>query len=309
MCTAVYDNKNLLFGRTLDLEYSYNEAVVITPQNFMVSLRREKPFVTKYAVIGMGIERQSFPLYYDAVNETGLAMAALNFPKSARYFEEKQGELNLAPFELLPYILGQCKNIDEAMPLLRKLNICNISFSKDYPVTSLHWILADKTRCIVIESVKEGLTIYENNIGVMTNEPPFSYHQTRLEDFSRLSVNENSKAYTRGLASYGLPGDFSSVSRFVRASFLLKNSLVKGNAVTSFYKTLDNVSVPCGAIVLQNGKTVITQYSSCMDMANGVYYYKTYGNSRICGVRLSKEKADSLISYPLVTEQDILFFE
>ncbi len=309
MCTAVYDNKNQLFGRTLDLEYSYNEAVIITPQKFMVSLRREKPFSTQYAIIGMGIQREKFPLYYDAVNAAGLAMAGLNFPRSAQYFEEKQGKLNLAPFELLPYILGQCKNVDEAMPFLKKLNVCNISFSKDYPVTPLHWILADKIRCIVIESVREGLTIYENNIGVMTNEPPFWYHQTRLEDFSRLSVNENGKAYTRGLASYGLPGDFSSVSRFVRASFLLKNSLVKGNAITSFYKTLDNVSVPCGAIVLQNGKTVITQYSSCMDMANGVYYYKTYGNSRICGVRLSKEKADSLISYPLAERQDISFFE
>jgi len=309
MCTAIYDKNNQLFGRTLDLEYSYNEVVIITPQKFMVSLRCEKPFFTQHAIIGMGIEREGFPLYYDAINESGLAMAGLNFPRSAHYFEEKQEKLNLAPFELIPYILGKCKSVDESILLLKKLNVCNISFSKDYPVTSLHWILADKNRCIVIESVKEGLTIYENNIGVMTNEPPFWYHQTRLEDFSGLSVNENGKLYTRGLASYGLPGDFSSVSRFVRASFLLKNTLVKGNAITLFYKLLDNVSVPCGAIVLQNGKTVITQYSSCMDMANGVYYYKTYGNSRICAVRLSKEKADSLISYPLEKKQDILFFE
>ncbi len=309
MCTAVYDNKHHLFGRTLDLEYSYNEAVIITPYKFRVSLRCENAFFTKHAIIGMGIERDGFPLYYDAVNEAGLAMAGLNFPKSARYFKEKQGMLNLAPFELLPYILGQCKNVDEAMPFLKKLNICNLSFSKDYPVTPLHWILADKSRCIVIESVDDGLKIYDNTMGVMTNEPSFWYHKTRLEDFSKLSVTEKGEKYTRGLSSYGLPGDFSSVSRFVRASFLLKNSLVKGNAITQFYKILDNVSVPCGAIILKDGQTVITQYSSCIDIANGVYYYKTYCNSRICGVKLSKEKADSLVNYPLATQQDILFCE
>lgn len=309
MCTAIYDNKNQLFGRTLDLEYSYNEAVIVTPKKFRISLRCENTVFTNYTIIGMGIDREGFPLYYDAINEAGLAMAGLNFPKSAQYFKEKQEMLNLAPFELIPYILGLCKNVDEAMPVLEKLKLCNISFSNDYPVTPLHWMLADKSRCIVIESVNEGLTIYENTIGVMTNEPSFEYHKTRLEDFSILSTNEKENSYSRGLSLYGLPGDFSSVSRFVRASILLKNSVVKGNAITQFYKILDNVSVPCGTILLKNGQTVITQYASCMDMVNGIYYYKTYANSRICGVQLSKEEADSLVSYPLDTKQDILFLK
>ena len=309
MCTAIYDGKNYLFGRTLDLEYSYNESVIATPKNFLMKLRCEKSFYTQYRILGMGIERQGFPLYYDAMNEKGLAMAGLNFPKNAVYFEEKKEKLNLAPFELIPYVLGKCQTVDEALFFLEKLNICHISFSKDLSVTPMHWMIADKQRSLVIESVKNGLNLYENDVGVLTNEPPFWYHRTRLEDFKNLSVTEKGTAYTRGLASYGLPGDYSSVSRFVRASFFLKNSTVKGSAITQFYKIFDTVCVPRGAIVLENGEEVITQYTSCMDLVNGIYYYKTYENSRLCGVRFPKEKEDRLIIYPLSMQQDIQFFE
>ncbi len=309
MCTAIYDSKNHLFGRTLDLEYSYNESVIATPKKFLVKLRCEESFYAQYRILGMGIEKQGFPLYYDAMNEKGLAMAGLNFPKSAVYFEEKSGKVNLAPFELIPYILGKCQTIDEAIFFLKKLNVCHISFSNDLSVTPMHWIIADKQRSLVIESVKNGLNLYENDIGVLTNEPPFWYHRTRLEDFKNLSVKEKGTAYTRGLASYGLPGDYSSVSRFVRAAFFLKNSIVKANAITQFYKIFDTVCVPRGAVILENGEDVVTQYTSCMDLVNGIYYYKTYQNSRLCGVRFSKEKEDRLVIYPLSKQQDIQFFE
>ena len=305
MCTAIFDKENRLFGRTLDLEYSYNEAVTVTPRGFYFPLRAQKPFVCRYAIIGISTVENGYPLYYDAVNEKGLAMAGLNFPKSAHYFEAKRGALNLAPFEIIPYILGQCETLDEAMKHFEKMNVCNVSFSEKFTSSPLHWLIADKTRCAVIESVQDGLKIYPNGTGVMTNEPPFPYHVTRLEDFAGLSAKEKGGGGPRGMAAYGLPGDFSSSSRFVRAAFLLKNSVTEGSAASQFFKILDNVSVPRGAIVLDDGKTVITHYAACMDMEKGVYYYKTYSNSRICAVRLHEKEADSLISYPLKKDEDI----
>lgn len=280
MCTAIFDKNNRLFGRTLDLEHSYGEAVTATPRGFTFSPRIEKPFACRFSIIGMATVRDGYPLYYDGVNEKGLAMAGLNFPKSACYHEKKDGALNLAPFEIIPYILGQCQDIGEAMEHLERLNVCDISFSAELPSTPLHWIAADKSRCIVIESVKNGLEIYENKPCVMTNEPPFPYHLSRLEDFAGLSATERG-GYSRGLSAYGLPGDFSSFSRFVRAAFLLKNSVTEGDAENQFFKILDNVSIPRGAVRLENGENVITQYSSCMDMEKGIYYYKTYSDSQI----------------------------
>ena len=280
MCTAVFDKNNRLFGRTLDLEYHYSEEVTVTPRGAKFSLRLGEPFACRFAIIGMATVRGGYPLYYDAMNEKGLAIAGLNFPKSARYFEEKDGKLNLAPFEIIPYILGRCENLDRAQECLKKLNVCGVSFSSEFAATPLHWIVADKNRSLVVESVESGLEIYENKVGVMTNEPPFPYHLARRQDFSGLCATERG-GYSRGLSAYGLPGDFSSPSRFVRAAFLLENSTVEGSAVNQFFKILDNVSVPRGAVRLENGENVITQYSSCMDMENGVYYYKTYSDPQI----------------------------
>ncbi|MBR5538573.1 MAG: linear amide C-N hydrolase, partial [Clostridia bacterium] len=194
---------------------------------------------------------------------------------------EKKDSLNLAPFEIIPYVLGRCADVEEAQKSLEKLNVCDISFSGEFAATPLHWIVADKNRSIVVESVRGGLEIYENNIGIMTNEPPFPYHLARLQDFSGLCATDRGGTYSRGLSAYGLPGDFSSSSRFVRAAFLLENSVTEGSAVNQFFKILNSVSVPRGAVRLENGENVITQYESCMDMENGVYYYKTYSDPQI----------------------------
>ncbi|MBE6837755.1 MAG: linear amide C-N hydrolase [Ruminococcus sp.] len=304
MCTAIYDNKNSLFGRTLDLEYSYNEAITITPRNFNFSPKIESPIKTKFTIMGMGIVAENFPLYFDAFNEKGLAVAALNFPKSACYYEPIPNHLNLAPFEIIPYILGVCQNIYEAKELLNSLNVCDISFSDEYKSTPLHWMIADQTESIVVESTESGLQIYENDLNVITNEPTFHYQTTYFKNFGRLSPFDEDEQYSRGLSSYGLPGDFSSTSRFVRAAYLLKNSITLNK--TQFFKLLDNVSVPRGAIQLKNGENVITQYSCCMDLQNKIYYYKTYNNSRICGVHMPEKPSNTLIVFPIRKDEDIL---
>ena len=90
MCTAISVTvKDNYFGRNLDFEHSFGEKVIITSRNFKFSFRNGKKIEKHYAIIGMGIERKGFPLYFDATNEAGLSAAGLNFPYSARYTEEK----------------------------------------------------------------------------------------------------------------------------------------------------------------------------------------------------------------------------
>lgn len=307
MCTAVFMKNEGLFGRTLDLEYTFGEAVTITPKGFKIDLRAEPHFTSKYIIIGMSKVVEDFPLYFDAVNEKGLAIAGLNFPRSARYSEIRNGALNLASFEIIPYILGNFKDISEATSHLERLNITGTSFSEKFPATPLHWMLADKETSVVLESTESGLKIYENPIGVMTNEPPFPFQKTYLENFSHLTSEEDDSRYSRGLSAFSLPGDFSSLSRFVRGAFLLKNSLSECGKVTEFFKITDNVSVPRGAVRLKNGKEVITQYACCMDIKNGMYYYKTYGNSRICGVSIERAKDAELNVFHPRHVEDIIY--
>lgn len=317
MCTAVtYKTKDHYFGRTLDLEYSYNEEVVVTPRQFPFAFRAVGRLESHYAIIGMAMVVEDYPLYYEAANEQGLAMAGLNFPGNAHYFAKMPGKDNIAPFEFIPWILGQCKNLAEARELLGKINLCNIPFSEAFPLSPLHWIIADRTGAITVESVADGLKIYENPIGVLTNNPPFDYHMTHLCDYLNLThlPPENRfgsvelQPYSRGMGAMGLPGDLSSASRFVRAAFVKLNS-VSGDgeteSVSQFFHILGSVDQQRGCVRMPDGRYEITYYTSCINTDKGIYYYTTYGNSCISAVDMHRCDLDGqkLCIYPLEKNQ------
>lgn len=319
MCTAVtYKTRDHYFGRNLDLEYSYEERVTVTPRNFPVVFRKMGKMESHYALIGMAYISQGYPLYYDATNEKGLSVAGLNFPGNADYKPYCEGRDNITPFELPLWILGQCATVAEAEKLLDRINILNEDFSPELPLSPLHWIISDRERSIVLEAVKEGVKLYENPVGVLTNNPTFDYHIFNLNNFMTLSKGQPKNAwelplqqYSRGMGALGLPGDCSSTSRFVRAAFVKMNS-VSGSSeeesVSQFFHILKSVEMPRGCVELGERVFEITQYSSCCNTDRGIYYYTTYDNSQICAVDMYKENLDGseLIAYPLVKEPSFL---
>lgn len=320
MCTAItYKTKDHYFGRNLDLEYSYKETVTITPRNFVFHFRRMGKMEHHFAIIGMAYIYDGYPLYYDGTNEKGLSMAGLNFPGNADYKPYRYKKDNITPFELIPWILGQCATVAEAERLLERINLLNENFSDELPLSPLHWIISDRDRSITLESVKEGIRIFENPVGVLTNNPTFDYHLFNLNNYMGLSSGERQntfasnlelKPYSRGMGAMGLPGDASSMSRFVRATFVKLNS-VSGNSeaesVSQFFHILKSVEMQKGCVQLGEGLNEITVYSSCCNTDRGIYYYTTYDNSNIYGIDMRKEdlQKDTLIWYPLQKEQTI----
>jgi len=124
MCTAVtYQTKDFYFGRTLDYEFSYGEEICIMPRHFIFSFQNGVILNQSYAMIGMAHIEAGCPLYYDAVNEKGLAMAGLNFVGNAVYQKAQEGKNNIATFELMPWILMQCASVKEARRSLAELNL------------------------------------------------------------------------------------------------------------------------------------------------------------------------------------------
>ena len=189
MCTCItFKTKDYYFGRNLDLEVIFGEKVVITPRNYEFTLRNHTKMKTKYAMIGMGTVVDDYPLYADSGNEKGLCMAGLYFPGNAAYFEEKENAINIASFELIPWCLGNFSSIAELREVLNKINITNQTFQKNMPVVDLHWIISDEKECIVLEQTKNGLQIYENPYGVLTNNPPFCYHQMNINNYINISA-------------------------------------------------------------------------------------------------------------------------
>ncbi len=320
MCTAItYHTKDHYFGRNLDLEYSYKETVTITPRNYPFKFRKKGNIDKHYAIIGMAYVANDYPLYYDAINEKGVGMAGLNFPTNADYKEEKADMDNIAPFEFIPWILSQCANLNEVKKLLNKINIAKINFSDDLPASPLHWIICDKDSSITVECIKEGLKIYDNQVGILTNNPTFDIHMFNLNNYMNLSIEQptnnfskklNLETYSRGMGALGLPGDLSSASRFVKATFTKMNSISgdsESESISQFFHILGSVEQQRGCVHMGEDQYEITIYSSCCNLDKGIYYYTTYENSQITCVDMNKENIDGseLINYDLIKGQQI----
>ncbi|EJZ8624922.1 linear amide C-N hydrolase, partial [Enterococcus faecalis] len=213
----------------------------------------------------------------------------------------------------------QCSTVDEAKKLLKNLNLVNINFSDELPLSPLHWLLADKEQSIVVESTKEGLRVFDNPVGVLTNNPTFDYQLFNLNNYRVLSTRTPKNnfsdqieldIYSRGMGGIGLPGDLSSVSRFVKATFTKLNSVSRSSeyeSISQFFHILSSVEQQKGLCDVGDEKYEYTIYSSCCNLEKGIYYYRTYDNSQITAVDMNKEnlEKDSLIVYPMVETQQI----
>lgn len=319
MCTAAsFLADDHYFGRNLDLEYSYNETVVITPRNYPLKFRQVDNMDSHYAIIGMAFVVDNYPLYYEACNEKGLAMAGLNYYE-AEYKEFDEDKDNITPFEFIPWVLSQCESVKDAIELIKNINLLNENFSEELPLSPLHWMISDKKQSIVVECEDNALKIYHNPFNVMTNSPSFDKQAFNMNNYRHLSAktpentfsdNIHLDVYSRGMGAIGLPGDLSSASRFVKVAFTLQN-ILKGTGeeenVSQFFHVLGSVTQQRGCCEVDEDKYEYTIYSSCMNTDKGIYYYKTYYNSQITAINMYNYDLteEDLAIYPLVDVQQI----
>ena len=322
MCTAAtYQTKDFYFGRNLDYEFSYGEQLVVTPRNYPFRFRQAGELNRHYAILGMAHVAEGYPLYYDAINEAGLCVAGLNFVGNAVYHPAADGKENIAQFELIPWLLGRCASLAEARELLAGANLLTLPFSPQYPLAALHWMIADRTGCITLESTADGLHVYDNPAGVLTNNPPFPLQMFNLNNYRNLSPRQPENqfaprlplsAYSRGMGGIGLPGDLSSQSRFVRVAYTKMNSKSgdsEEESVSQFFHILGSVDQQRGCCEVADGKYEITIYTSCCNASRGIYYYTTYDNHQICAVDMHRENLDGseLSRYALLKKERIFY--
>ncbi len=324
MCTCItMKTRDVYFGRTMDIHYHFGEQVAVTPRGLSITLKSGEVFESWYAMIGMASVRGSYPLYAEATNERGLSMAGLNFPDNAWYGEPLPGKTNLAPYELIPWVLGSFGTIEEVKRELPSVWLTDIPLNKDTPLSPLHWMISDRTggSLVVEQTREEGLRVYDNPFGVLTNNPTFPYHSMNLNSFMNLTSQPPQNRFCKGLdltafgsgmGSIGLPGDNSPTSRFVRTCFNRANSLCgdsEEDSVSQFFHILDNVWMVRGSTMLKGSVCNTTTYACCMNVFKGVYYYKTYSNSQLTAVRLTEENinAPGPTFYPLEEQQQVRY--
>ena len=305
MCTAVtYQTNHFYFGRTLDYESSYGEEIVILPRKFPLSFLHRGTVTQHYAIMGIAHVANQYPLFYDAINEKGLCMAGLNFVGNAHYVKSTTEENEVAQYEFIPWILSTCATTAEAKERIASICITDTPFCEQMPVGQLHWMIADKNQTITVEAVADGIKIYENLVGVLTNNPPFPQQMFLLNQYMHLSPKQPANTfsnqldlstYSRGMGGLGLPGDLSSASRFARVAFVKQNS-ISGNSetesVSQFFHILNSVDQQRGCCEVADGKYEITLYTSCCNATQGIYYYTTYDNHQISAVDMHRENLD-----------------
>lgn len=298
MCTSLYVSPSgegtprILFGRNMDIEAHFGETVTVTPRHYPFCFRCLPPLREHYAIIGTAAVSEGYPLYADAMNEKGLCMAGLNFPHNAVYappcgFAEETHRI--APFELIPYLLGTCATVTEARAALEKLVISDIHFSHDLQNTPLHWHLAAADGGLIVEATREGHRIYDDRIGVLANNPPYPYHVADLHRYDGLNartppLSRDDKTclgntFDLGLGLLGLPGDYTSPARFVRCATLRRltdwSGLSREAAIGQFFRLLNTVAPPIGCVLTPKGEAHATLYTSCMDTETLTYRVMT----------------------------------
>ncbi len=245
-------------------------------------------------------------------------MEALLFAESAKYQDPSEDKHNIGVFEMIPWVLGNCASVDEARELLEKTNIIAMDFNEEFHSSPLHWMISDRDYSITVECVEEGLKVYYNPVHILTNNPQFPMQMFNLNNYmsltredpeTRLAEGFDFYKYSRGLGALGMPGDLSSMSRFVRGAFTRLNSVCgesENESISQFFHILDSVAQTRGCVRVGDSFE-ITSYSSCCNTDKGIYYYKTYENSQISAVDLNRENLDrnGLIIYNIVSKQQI----
>jgi choloylglycine hydrolase len=157
-------------------------------------------------------------------------------------------------------------------------------------VAPLHWIISDSKESITVESNSEGLSVYQNEVGVLTNSPSWPMQIFNLNNYASLTPKQPNNSFSKklslqnysyGLGALGLPGDLSSMSRFVRAVYYKYNITADGSPQSDFFRVINTCFQPKGLTETEEERFEYTAYTSCCDATKGIYGFKTYNDETL----------------------------
>lgn len=296
-----------LLGRTYDQfgDLAANR-VISVPRGYPCSpaLHGEGAVPGAYGFTGMAVLGFGEPILVDGVNSAGLMGALLHYPGYAVYREgPEKGNTAVHPGRLLAWLLGRCAGVEEAVEELSRLTLVDEPIQgKPLPA---HYILSDKTgEAVIIEPDEGGLSVHRNTIGVLTNSPDYPWHRTNLRNFvgvtnlpkapQTIAGHEIREFGERLGGGSGLPGDYSSPSRFVRLAFM-KEFAVRGkdelDGISRMFRAFAPVDIPEGLAKADPDYDVYEQTlcTSVMCAESGAYYFAPAWNRRISAVRLTAQ--------------------
>ncbi|MFE6237426.1 choloylglycine hydrolase [Cellulosimicrobium sp. NPDC057862] len=308
MCTGIRfsdDHGGAYLARNLDWTSGYGQRVVLTPTGYA----SRSPFgavrAIEHATLGMGIVEDGTPLYFDCGNDAGLAVAGLNFPGYASYAPGPvDGSVNVAAYEFPLWVCSQFSTVDEVEAALRDVVVVDRPINEKYPSSLLHWIVGDATRAIVVEHTKDGMQVFDDDVDVLTNQPGFAWHHENLRNYLNASPefpeetvlgSAHLTPFGSGSHMRGIPGDYYSPSRFVRAAYVnahYPTQETEAANVSRAFHTLQQVAMVDGCAAMGSGDFEITLYTGLFSSRTTTYYWNTYDDPAIRSVAMADHPAD-----------------
>ncbi len=297
------DGDHHFLGRTYDFfgGLEANGIAAVRPgYDIALDLEGRNTVEAEYGYAGMAILGFPSPIMVDGMNEKGLAGALLNFPGYA-HFNTQEG-LDVHPAFLLTYLLGTCSSVEEAAQRIKEINLTDELIMGSRMET--HYILSDTTgETIIIEPEEDGIRVFRNTIGIMTNAPGYEWHLTNLKGYVGLSnlhtpprdiLGLEVSAFGQGTGGlFGLPGTYSSPDRFVRMAFVKEYS-PKGEteleAVSRMFRCFSPVTIPDGMLKEVPDEEIYeeTLCTTVMSLDSGIYYFSPFTNRRISAIDVPK---------------------
>ena len=304
-CTGVLINSidnSIVTGRTVEFATKLAMSVAVIPRNYNFQATSENgpgmTYTSKYAAAGVYCFESK--ILMDGINEKGLVASAFFFPGYASYSPTtvSNQKTSMSPVDFTNWILTQFSTIDEVTDAVKLVSIApTVLQGWGSAPPPFHYVIYDSTgKSIVIEPLDGELIVYENLIGTITNSPTYDWHLTNLNNYINLTTFNINPIMLRGLklqsfgqgsGLHGMPGDFSSPSRFVRASIFSSSFVPPENAANlpnQTFHVLNAFDIPLGSVrEKSNGSTSFdyTQLTTVKDPNSLRYYYKSYSGQTV----------------------------
>ncbi len=306
----------VVHARTLEFGIDLMSNVIMVPRGYSRTAttpdgKPGKTWTSKYATLGANA--LGMPILIDGLNERGLAVGLFYFPTSAKYQPYAPGDADrtVAPWELGSYILENFATVDEVRANLPNVVVPGVVLAAWKFSPPAHYVVHDAAgKSIAVEYTDGKLNIYDNPLGVMTNSPAFDWQMTNLRNYLNFSLKDlppvkvgsvTLAPFGQGSGMLGLPGDFTPPSRFVRAVAFSQSVLPSQTgyeAVLQAFHVLNDFDIPKGASRAPDkdaqGNIVAdhTIWTSASDLKAKRFYFRSYENSEIRMVDLTKQKLD-----------------
>ncbi|KTD63343.1 linear amide C-N hydrolase [Legionella spiritensis] len=300
---------SVVFARTMEFGAEIDSDVVVIPRHY--ELKATSPYegknlVWKSKYAAMGMNAKSLPLIIEGVNEKGLRVGTFYFPGFAGYQQvtPEQAANSVSSVDVGVWLLSNFASIAEAKAGLQSIKVSNAIFKPWGFSLPLHYVISEPDgKSLIVEYMDGKMNLYDDELGVLTNAPEFAWHLTNLRNYVNLKpedVSENSipnlplKDLGLGSGMLGLPGDFTSPSRFVRAALFTATMPPSENgheAVLELFHLLNNFDVPKGVVVEKmKGETYYdhTQWTSAIDLKKKQLFVHTYEDRNLKMIDLSK---------------------